>query len=197
MTLQLRIRDVATWFIWCCNYKFVILQMLHSLNVAAGVLLGCYRSMLGPNVGRPGASKPQYFCKLGKKMPNLINPLAHSLMEIGKHRQTMKKTDRRTWRRQAHVIRAAHTASPCYMWSWDKDCNIEEGFARTVQGLLTSKYSNQDMAQHIPAPQVVTNESGRYADWDHRMSHSMLSSKFSETSKFSKWYFGYTHLVEE
>jgi hypothetical protein len=32
------------------------------------------------------------------------------------------------------------------------------------------------MAQQTPTPQIVTNASGRYADWDHHMSHNMPST---------------------
>ena len=114
MMLQLRIRDVATTNSWCCNVIYLMLQ-LQICNIANVTFIKCCGwSFIGlfPFDARPGASKPQYFCKLGKKMPNLINPLAHSLMEIGKQRQTMKKTDRRTWRRQAHVLRLNSAASP-------------------------------------------------------------------------------------
>ena len=31
-------------------------------------------------------------------------------------------------------------------------------------------------AQQIPAPQIVTNASGRYANWDHHMSQSVPST---------------------
>jgi hypothetical protein len=35
---------------------------------------------------------------------------------------------------------------------------------------------NQDMAPQTPAPQIVTNANGRYADWDHHMSHNVPST---------------------
>ena len=78
--------------------------MLHALNVAAGVLLGCYRSMLGPNVGRPGASKPQYFCKLGKKNAKPDQP-PRSLSNGNWKTQTDNEKNR-----QAHLT----SASPCH-----------------------------------------------------------------------------------
>ena len=39
--------------------------MLHALNVAAGVLMGCYRSMLGPNV--PALVIPNIYASWEKK----------------------------------------------------------------------------------------------------------------------------------